>query len=53
MYPAAHLHPRNGEIRYNAWSMWSSRYFIEKMVFDAGLFCKTFNHFEVHPFPQV
>jgi hypothetical protein len=27
--------------------------FYRKMVFDAGLFCKTFNHFEVHPFPQV
>jgi hypothetical protein len=42
MYSAAHLHPRNGEIRYNAWNMWSSGYFAETTIFYAGLFCKTF-----------
>jgi hypothetical protein len=31
-----------GEIRYNAWNMWSSGYFAEIAIFDAGLFCKTF-----------
>jgi hypothetical protein len=41
-YSAAHLHPRNGEIRYNAWNIWSSRYFAETAIFYAGLFCKTF-----------
>ena len=41
-YSAAHLHPRNGEIRYNAWNMWSSGYFAETTIFYAGLFCKTF-----------
>jgi hypothetical protein len=34
---AAHLHRRNGEIRYNAWSMWSSGYFAEIAIFDARL----------------
>jgi hypothetical protein len=42
MYSAAHLHPWNGEIRYNAWNMWSSGYFAETTIFYAGLFCKTF-----------
>jgi hypothetical protein len=42
MYSATHLHPRNGEIRYNAWNMWSSGYFTEIAIFDARLFCKTF-----------
>ena len=32
-YSAAHLHPRNGEIRYNAWNMWSSGYFAERAIF--------------------
>jgi hypothetical protein len=41
-YSVAHLHPRNGEIRYNAWNMWSSGYFVETTIFYAGLFCKTF-----------
>ena len=41
-YSAAHLHPRNGEIRYNAWNIWSSGYFAETTIFYAGLFCKTF-----------
>ena len=41
-YSAAHLHPRNGEIRYNAWNMWSSGYFAETTIFYAGLFWKTF-----------
>ena len=41
-YSAAHLHPRNGEIRYNAWNMWSSRYFAETAIFYAELFWKTF-----------
>jgi hypothetical protein len=45
-YPAAHLHPRNGKIRYNAWSMWRSGYFAEIAIFDAGLFCKTFHIFQ-------
>jgi hypothetical protein len=38
MYSVAHLHPQNGEIRYNAWNMWSSGYFAEIAIFDAGLF---------------
>jgi hypothetical protein len=42
-YSVAHLHPRNGEIRYNAWSMWSSGYFTERAIFDAEFFCKK-NH---------
>jgi hypothetical protein len=41
-YSAAHLHPWNGEIRYNVWNMWSFAYFAEIAIFDAGLFCKTF-----------
>jgi hypothetical protein len=41
-YSAAHLHPKNGEIRYNALNMWSSGYFAETTIFYAGLFCKTF-----------
>jgi hypothetical protein len=41
MYSAAHLHPRNVEIRYNAWNMWSSGYFVERAIFYGGLFCKT------------
>ena len=41
-YSAAHLHPRNGEIRYNAWNMWSSGYFAETAIFYAELFWKTF-----------
>jgi hypothetical protein len=46
MYSPAHLHPRNGEIRYNPWSMWSLGYFVEIAIFDAGLFCKTFYIFQ-------
>jgi hypothetical protein len=41
-YSAAHLQLRNGEIRYNAWNMWSSGYFVETAIFYAGLFWKTF-----------
>ena len=41
-YSAAHLHPRNGEIRYNAWNMCSSGYFAETAIFYAELFWKTF-----------
>jgi hypothetical protein len=26
--------------------MWSSRYFVEIAIFDAGLFCKTFYTFQ-------
>jgi hypothetical protein len=48
-YSAAHLHPRNGGIRYNAWNMWSSGYFAETTIFDAGLFCKTFCICKAHP----
>jgi hypothetical protein len=52
MNPAAHLHPRNGEIRYNAWSMWSSGYFAKRTIFDAGLFCKTFYIFQSTSSPK-
>jgi hypothetical protein len=52
MYSIAHLHPRNGEIRYNAWNMWSSRYFAEITIFDAGLFCKTFCIFQSASSPK-
>jgi hypothetical protein len=52
MYLAAHLHPRNGEIRYNAWNMWSSGYFAGIAVFDAGLFCKTFCIFQSASSPK-
>ena len=49
-YSAAHLHPRNGEIRYNAWNMWSSEYFAETTVFYAGLFLKNILYFcKAHP----
>ena len=41
-YSAAHLHPRNGEIRYNAWNMWSLGYLAETAIFYAELFWKTF-----------
>jgi hypothetical protein len=51
-YSTAHLHLRNGEIRYNAWNIWSSGYFAETTIFDAGLFCKTFVFFKVHPLPK-
>jgi hypothetical protein len=50
--PAAQLHPRNGEIRYNAWSMWSSGYFAKRTIFDAGLFCKTFYIFQSTSSPK-
>jgi hypothetical protein len=36
MYSTAHIHPWNGEIRYNAWNMWSSGYFVEIAVFVKG-----------------
>jgi hypothetical protein len=52
MYSAAHIHPRNGEIRYNAWNMWSSEYFAETAIFDAGLFCKTFCIFQSASSPK-
>jgi hypothetical protein len=51
-YSASHLHPRNGEIRYNAWNMWSLGYFVEIAVFDAGLFCKTFCIFQSASSPK-
>ena len=51
-YSAAHLHPRNGKIRYNAWNMWSSWYFAEIAIFDAGLFCKTFCIFQSASSPK-
>jgi hypothetical protein len=51
-YPVAHLHPWNGEIRYNAWSLWSSGYFVERAIFDAGLFCKTFYIFQITSSPK-
>ena len=41
-YSAAHLHPRNGEIRYNAWNMWSSGYLQKPQYFMQGCFWKTF-----------
>jgi hypothetical protein len=44
-YPVAHLHPRNGKIRCNGWSMWSLGYFCRKAISDAWLFCKTFYPF--------
>jgi hypothetical protein len=49
---AAHLHPWNGEIRYNAWNMWSSGYFAEIAIFYAGLFCKTFCIFQSASSPK-
>jgi hypothetical protein len=52
MYSAAHLYPRNGEIRYNAWNMWSSGYFAEIAIFDAGYFVKHFVFFKAHPLPK-
>ena len=51
-YSAAHLRARNGEIRYNAWNMWSSRYFAETTIFYAGLFCKTFCIFQSASSPK-
>jgi hypothetical protein len=51
-YSASHLHPRNGEIRYNAWNMWSSGYFAETTIFYAGLFCKTFCIFQSASSPK-
>jgi hypothetical protein len=51
-YSVSHLHPRNGEIRYNAWNMWSSGYFAEIAIFDAGLFCKTFYIFQSTSSPK-
>jgi hypothetical protein len=48
----AHLHPRNGEIIYNAWNMWSSGYFAEIGIFDAGLFCTTFCIFQSASSPK-
>jgi hypothetical protein len=45
-YSAAHLHPQNREIKYNAWNMWSSGYFAEIAIFDAWLFCKIFCIFQ-------
>jgi hypothetical protein len=51
-YSAAHIHSRNGEIRNNAWNMWSSGYFAEIAVFDAGLFCKTFCIFQSSSSPK-
>jgi hypothetical protein len=32
--------------------MWSSGYFAEKAIFDAGLFCKTFYHFQSASSPK-
>jgi hypothetical protein len=32
--------------------MWSSGYFAETTVFDAGLFCKQFVFFKAHPLPM-
>jgi hypothetical protein len=52
MYSATHLHPRNGEIKYNAWNMWSSGYFAERAIFDAGLFYKTFYIFQTASSPK-
>jgi hypothetical protein len=52
MYPVAHLHPWNGEIKYNAWSMWSTRYFCRKRNFYVGLFCKTFYLFQSASSPK-
>jgi hypothetical protein len=52
MYSAAHLHSRNGEIRYNAWNMWSSGYFAETTIFDVGLFRKTFCIFQSASSPK-
>jgi hypothetical protein len=40
------------EIRYDAWSMWSSGYFAERAIFDAGLFCKTFYIFQSTSSPK-
>jgi hypothetical protein len=51
-YSAAHLHPRNGEIRYNAWSMWSSGYFTKIAIFDVELFCKIFCIFQSASSPK-
>jgi hypothetical protein len=51
-YLAAHLHPRNGEIRYNAWNMWSLGYFAEIAIFDAGLFCNTFCILQSASYPK-
>jgi hypothetical protein len=51
-YSAAHLHPQNGEIRYNAWNMWRSGYFAEIALFDARLICKTFCIFQSASSPK-
>ena len=40
-YLAAHLHPWNGEIRYNAWSMWSSGYFCR----NSNIWCRVLGAF--------
>jgi hypothetical protein len=32
--------------------MWSSWYFAEKIIFDAGVFCKTFYHFQSASSPK-
>jgi hypothetical protein len=32
--------------------MWSSGYFAERAIFDAGLFVKYFIFFKVHPIPN-
>jgi hypothetical protein len=32
--------------------MWSSGYFVERAIFDAELFCKTFYIFKAHPLPK-
>jgi hypothetical protein len=50
-YPVAHIHPRNREIRYNAWSMWSLGYFAEKAILMQGYFVKHFI-FKTHPLPK-
>ena len=48
-YSAAHLHPRNGEIRYNAWNMWSSGYLQKQQYFMQGCFEKHFVFCKAHP----
>jgi hypothetical protein len=35
-----------GKSDIHAWSKWSSGYFVEKAIFDVGLFCKTFYYFQ-------
>jgi hypothetical protein len=32
--------------------MWSSGYFAEKCLFDVGIFCKTFYHFQSTSSPK-